>query len=236
MNASVPRLSGEEWQRWANQLLTLHYGPTEYQKVPDNDRGDAGIEGFTFVSGHAFQVYGCEEPLSTSARYEAQRDKITTDIGKFIGNRVVLQRIFGSVRITRWALFVPFFDSKNLVGHASKKTTEVIDAKLPYVADAFRVIICQEDDFHIERDQLLNASSNRLWVQADAASTDQVSQWLTSNVGLAETLEDKLRRLPTLQNEQTRQTFQERVLAWYLEGQAILEALRKYPEVYEKVI
>lgn len=77
MSAHIPRLSGEEWQDWANKLLTCHYGPTEYQRVPDNDRGDAGIEGFTLSNGHAYQAYGCEEPLSTSERHAKQRDKMT---------------------------------------------------------------------------------------------------------------------------------------------------------------
>ncbi|MDR0604437.1 MAG: hypothetical protein LBG80_09075, partial [Bacteroidales bacterium] len=40
-------LSGDEWQDLGNALIGLKYGPANYQRVPDNDRGDAGIEGFT---------------------------------------------------------------------------------------------------------------------------------------------------------------------------------------------
>lgn len=236
MSAHIPRLSGEEWQNWANKLLTCHYGPTEYQKVQDNDKGDAGIEGFTISDGHAYQAYGCVEPLSTTDRYEKQRDKITRDINKFIENCSILAKIFGTVKITRWALFVPYCDSKEIVAHASKKTAEVIDAKLPYVTDQFRVIICQEEDFLIERDQLINAGTKAIQLNTDAATPEQVTKWVTSNDGLASTLEDKLRRLPTIRNDRDRRSFHEKVLKWYLEGQAILEALRKYPDVYEKVL
>lgn len=56
-------LSGNDWQEWVDKLLQRHYGPGEYQKVPDKDKGDAGIEGFTVNSGHAYQAYGPEEPL-----------------------------------------------------------------------------------------------------------------------------------------------------------------------------
>jgi len=224
MSAYISRLCGEEWQRWANQLLICHYGPTEYQKVPDNDKGDAGIEGFTISEGHAYQAYGCEEPLSTTERYEKQRDKMTTDISKFINNRSALQKIFGTVRITRWALFVPYCDSKELIGHASKKTSEVLDKKLPYVGDTFRVVVCQEEDFCIARDQLINAA------------TTSVTDWISSNDSLAATLDDKLRKLPTLRNNEGRRRFHEAVLRWYLEGQQILEALRTYPDVYEKTL
>lgn len=236
MTANIPRLSGEEWQNWANKLLSCHYGPTEYQQVQDNDKGDAGIEGFTISNGHAYQAYGCEEPLSTKERYEKQRFKMTNDIGKFIKNRAVLEKIFGTVKITRWVLFVPYCDSKEIIVHSSNKTAEVIAAQLPYVADAFRVIVCQEDDFPIARDLLINAGCKTIQVNADPATTQQVTAWALSNICLAKTLDDKLQRLPTIQNDQHRQQFYEKVLKWYLEGRAILEALRKYPDVFEKVL
>jgi hypothetical protein len=219
VTAHIPRLSGEEWQNWANKLLTCHYGPTEYQKVPDNDKGDAGIEGFTISDVHAYQAHGCEEPLSTTDRYEKQRDKMTRDINKFIENRSILEKIFGTVKITRWALFVPYWDSKEIVAHASKKTTEVIEARLPYVADTFRVVVCQEEDFVTERDQLINSGNKTLQLRAEPA-----------------TLEDKIRRLPTIRNDIDRRSFREKMLKWYLEGQEILEALREYPDVYAKVV
>jgi hypothetical protein len=236
VTAHIPRLSGEEWQNWANKLLTCHYGPTEYQKVPDNDKGDAGIEGFTISDGHAYQAHGCEEPLSTTDRYEKQRDKMTRDINKFIENRSILEKIFGTVKITRWALFVPYWDSKEIVAHASKKTTEVIEARLPYVADTFRVVVCQEEDFVTERDQLINSGNKTLQLRAEPATPEQVTKWVSSNDGLTATLEDKIRRLPTIRNDIDRRSFREKMLKWYLEGQEILEALREYPDVYAKVV
>lgn len=236
MTTHATRLSGEEWERWANKLLTCHYGPTDYQAVPANDKGDAGIEGFAVADGLAFQAYGCEEPLATRKRYEAQRKKMSDDIAKFIKNRAVLNRIFGTVKISRWTLFVPYYDSKDIVSHASTKTAEVLAANLPYVTSDFRVMVCQEDDFAIERDQLLNASVRKLQINVDHSTIDQVTSWTSSNSGLFATLEVKIRRLPTIRDESHRRSFCERVLKWYLEGQAVLDALRKYPEVYEKVL
>jgi hypothetical protein len=236
MAASITRLCGEEWQQWANSLLSCHYGPTEYQRVPDNDRGDSGIEGFTVTDGHAYQAYGCEEPLATAARYAKQRDKMTADVGKFITNRATLQRLFGTIRVTRWALFVPYSDSKEIVGHAATKTTEVVAASLPYVADSFRVVVCQEEDFRAARDQLLSNSTSALHVEADSPTVEQVSDWAATHDTLAATLTDKLRRLTTIRNEDDRGKFHTQVLKWYLEGQDILDGLREYPEVYEKVV
>ena len=109
MNTSS-RLSGEEWQKWADKLLQRHYGPGGYQKIPDKHKGDAGIEGFADTAGHAYQAYGPEEPLSTRERYEKHRTKMTNDIQKFIDNRIVLAKLFGEVKINKWILLVPIFE------------------------------------------------------------------------------------------------------------------------------
>lgn len=236
MTIQVPRLCGEDWQNWANRLLTVRYGPVDYQRIPDKDKGDAGIEGFAISQGHAFQAYGCEEPISTAERLEKQRDKMTRDIGKFIKNQSLLGKIFGTIKITRWALFVPYCDSKQVVLHASKKTTEVVQANLPYVANEFRVVVCQEDDYIVERDQLISSGVKSIQLSPEEATPEQVTKWVTTNDSKASALEDKLERLPTLRTQAERRVFYDKVLKWYLEGQTILEALRKYPDVFEKVV
>jgi hypothetical protein len=235
MTAHIPRLCGEEWQNWANKILAVHYGPTEYQQVPDHDRGDAGLEGFTRGNGHAYQAYGCEEPISTADRYEKQRDKMTKDIGKFINNRSTLTRIFGTVQITRWALFVPHCNSKEMVAHASKKTDEVKSAALPYVADTFHVCVCQQSDFSVAESQLLNAAQMQLRVSAESPTPQQIAEWNEANEGPSQVLADKLLRLPTLVNDDARSQFHSKVLDWYLKGQDILDGLRAYPDTFAKV-
>ena len=235
MTAQPTRLSGDEWERWANKLLTCHYGPTEYQKVPANDKGDAGIEGFTIKAGHAYQAYGCEEPVATKKRYESQRKKMSDDIAKFINNKAALTKILGTVTIKRWVLFVPYFDSKDIVAHAATKTDEVIVANLSYVSTDFRVVVCQEGDFSVERDQLLNASVSSLLFAVARVEVDQVQTWALANSALFATLEEKIGRLPNMRTAAQRQPFCEQVLKWHIEGQSLLDALRLYPEIYEKV-
>lgn len=229
-------MSGDEWQNWANQLLSCHYGPTEYQRIPDNDKGDAGLEGFTFTDGHAYQAYGCEEPLSTQERYKKQRNKMTADIGKFISNQAILTKVLGQVKITRWVLFVPHYDSKEIVSHAVTKTAEVKAAALPYVATNFAVKVCQEDEFAMARDKVLNASVQGLQIEPASLTPDILSKWSAANTPLTDTLDKKLRKLPSLRSEESRQQFKEKVLTWYLAGQTMLDDLRLYPQMYEQVI
>lgn len=236
MGGQSGRLSGDEWQEWANQLLTCHHGPTDYQKVPDKDRGDAGLEGFCPSEGTVYQAYGCEEPISVAERYKKQRDKMTVDVSKFIQNRSTLGKLFGTLQIRRWVLLVPCFDSKELVAHAAVKTAEVMAANLPYVAEDFRIVVCQEDDFVVERDRLLNAGASYIEILIEVATPEKLISWSATNDALLETLERKLSKLPKLQNASERAAFKLKVLGWYIEGQSVLEGLRKYPQVYERVI
>ncbi|WP_198087302.1 hypothetical protein [Variovorax sp. E3] len=205
--------------------------------MPSKDRGDAGIEGFSITRREAFQCYGCEEPISTQERYDKQRDKMTGDVKKFIENTEALSRLFQpSLKMKRWVLFVPWFDSKEIVAHAAKKTREVIAAKLPYVDSDFRVMVVQESSFSVARDQLLSTTPEGLKFQQTSVSEEEIGAWCSSNDGFVGVLKDKLSRLPTLQNDAKRDTLVLSILKWYLAGQELLERLRDYPEVYEKVM
>lgn len=230
-----PRLSGDEWQSWADKLLQRHYGPGEYQKIPDKHKGDAGIEGFTISTGHAYQAYGPVEPLSTNERYEKHRTKITNDIRKFIENRVILARIFGNVKISRWILLVPYYDSKEIVLHATKKTQDVINASLPYVSADFRVCIEDEEVFAVERDQLISARVSTISIDASDISQHKVTEWADKNDSLVETIEEKLQRLSQLDTEIKLRNFRDLLIKAYLDGQNTLEELRKYPTAYENI-
>src|SRR5437870_4568866 len=86
---------GNDWQEHVLTLLRSHYDPGQFQDVPDNHVGDFGIEGYS-LDGCVYQCYAAQEPLSPNARYEAQRDKITTDLTKFIDNHVDLEKVLGT--------------------------------------------------------------------------------------------------------------------------------------------
>lgn len=177
-------LSGVEWQNWADMLLQKHYGPGDYQKVPDKVQGDAGIEGYSISSGCAYQVYGPEEPLSTDERYEKYRNKITRDINKFINKHSLLEQIFGNIRIRRWILLVPSFDDKRIIEHATKKTKEVFAAKLPYVAQDFRVLIQDKKAFSVEEEQLINAKLSKLRISTNEIEKHDIDKWVDKNDNL----------------------------------------------------
>lgn len=229
-----PRLSGKDWQIWVDKLLQRHYGPASYQKIPDHDRGDAGIEGFT-LSGIAYQAYGPIEPLTTSERYEKHRAKITNDINKFINNRVLLSSIFGKIKICKWVLLVPYYDSKEIVRHAASKTLDILNADLPYVTNDFRVLIEDEDAFAVERDELIDARNSIITIKWAETSLIKVGEWVDENDTLVKTVDEKIAKLSSLKSEDEQRTFRDQIIKAYLDGQNALEELRRYPLAFENV-
>src|SRR5258707_3045981 len=143
--------SGEEWQEFCDPLFTERHAPSGYQRVPDRDRGDLGIEGFSLDGeGCAYQCYACEQ-TGVRERYEAQRDKMTVDLGKLVKNRERVASLIGTHPLRRWVFVVPLHDSKELVIHARQNEEELREKGLPFLAEDFTVVIQTADDFAIER-------------------------------------------------------------------------------------
>lgn len=234
MSDLVLPMHGDEWQNWGNQLLTEHYGPTNYVKIPDTE-GDGGLEGFTRMEGHAFQLYGAEPGKTAKQLYEAQRDKMTEDIGKFIKNSVLLKRLLGETKISRWTLFVPRASLKDLLAHCNVKSQEVSAANLSYVAPAFYVTVCDEEHFASERDRLLAYKSDVINIETTCPDQSTIETWAATNDGLVQTLNEKLQKLQTVPTDAARKKFCHAVLIWHLEGQNLLTLLSKHsPIVYER--
>ena len=232
------RLSGDEWQSWATQLLLCHYAKGDFQHVPDTDRGDAGIEGYT-VDGRVYQMYGPEGDLTFSKRHQKLRDKMTRDVEKFISDKNgKLSTLFGSTKIKRWILFVPAFDSKEIVEHAAKKTKEILTANLPYVdSQDFKVMVLGEDAFATESAQLLRHTVKGIDISTESVCDKDIDGWSEDddNAYKVQHLATKTAKMPTLVTEPKRVKFEREVIKWWLEGQNVLEALRAYPETWEAI-
>lgn len=232
------RLSGQEWQGWATKLLHCHYAKGDYQPVPDKDRGDAGIEGYS-TDGRAYQMYGPEGELTFAQRHDKLRDKMTRDISKFIADKDgKLSRLLGSMKIKRWILLVPYFDSREIVEHAAKKTEEVRAASLCYVdCGNFKVAVLDEDAFAAEKAKLLKLNVSGIDISTDPVCEQDIDGWAAdeTNAYRIGHLATKTAKMPTLADETKRVKFEREVITWWLEGQNVLEELRAYPEAWEAI-
>ncbi|PZV23334.1 MAG: hypothetical protein DCF12_19210 [Snowella sp.] len=236
---SIQEWSGEEWEKLIQRLLKRHHGHTNYQEVPAKHGGDLGLEGFS-TNGFAYQCYAAQGQRDTKSLYEAQRDKITTDINKFINNGSDLMRLFGDIIICRWCLVVPIYESKQLLEHATKKTQQVLARNLPYVAPDFRIMIVTYQNFEKEIQELATAGVLKIDTTLENIKVEPeiVEQWLSDNSDgeLLNKLDFKSRKIKNLVAAQKTEAFKNQIANNYLIGQNLLSELnKKFPDLYSRI-
>lgn len=226
----------KEWEEHVNDLLRIKHGQENYVPIPDRHNGDAGIEGFSFC-GNAYQAF-CPEELCTMAQlYEKQRDKMTTDIKKFIENKdKVLSSILGPTKIRRWILVVPNHLSKHLNAHASTKTAEVIAAQLPYVDNIdFHVLVWDRSTFRTEESELLEQGIRVLRLERKTISDTDISAYQADKSEFASNIETKLSKLKPASQHQIEKA-RDAMFKQAIYAQNMLEDLKQeYPEYHSQI-
>ena len=189
----------KEWESYANNLLRTRYRHLndDYVPIPDQDRGDGGIEGFS-LDGYAYQMYCPQDVTTISSLYTKQRTKMSADIDKFIANKEKMKGFFGDLKIKRWVLVVPEHKTKDLVTHATKKTALVKSANLEYVDnDNFRVLIWDQNEFKAEESELLAAGMAVLKLNPINVLSSDIDDYQS---GMPEFSENMVRKLGKLTN------------------------------------
>lgn len=154
-------LDGKSWEKLCDGCYRDRYQSHNYTKVPSNFRGDGGIEGFTH-SGVVYQCYCPEKEYSDNELYEAQRDKVTTDINKLIDLDNAKRLLdLGIKNIKEWHFVIPEYRDKRIIEHLEKKRIEVLDAKnnnpekLFYIDNDISLVVKIAEDFKIELVRLI---------------------------------------------------------------------------------
>lgn len=236
MREVIHAYEGRAWEARIQKLLKLRYKIGEYQEIPDKHVGDFGLEGFS-RDGCAFQCYAAEEPVDTKELYEKQRRKMAQDIGKFINNRASLEKILDGVKINRWLLVVPRFDSAQLVAYARIKAEEVRQAGLPYVADDFHVGVVTDEDFAPEIQALAKVGGIQLELPTADPDAQEMDDWARGNSPSISRMEQKIGKIKTLSNQEQRSKLRDEMIRHFLVGQNALGRLKgTYPDLYEVVI
>jgi len=209
-----------------------------YQHVPDTVGGDCGVEGFA-LDGTAYQCYAAQDWVTADDLLTRQKNKMTADIGKFVFNESELAGLFGATKISRWNFVVPYWNNKELIQHATKKTEHVQKLNLKHVANEFRISILTQEDFAVEAQLLANVNLFQFDVAAPPLASTKLTQWLDrrSNLSLVANLRQKSERLTQGKSQEHREKLQARIVANYIGGNIVLGKLeRELPETYEKVV
>ncbi len=140
--------NGKTWEDLCQLVFKLKHGTEGYQHI-QADPGDFGLEGYTIHSGIGFQCYCPEKLYGIKKLYEAQRDKITTDIKKLKTYQTEISKRIGPTKIGEWFFVTPVVDRNALLAHVRLKEAEVRAWKLPILKDDF-VIQLRDADFYLK--------------------------------------------------------------------------------------
>lgn len=229
----------KDWENHIHLLLKRRYAhpPGSYQQVPDTVGGDWGIEGYS-IDGTAYQCYAAQEWISAAELLTRQKNKITSDIGKFIRNEDDLWSVFQPLRIRLWNFVVPYWNDKELIRHANKKAGEVEERKLKHVAKQFRISILTQDDFAGEVQILASLGLHKFNPGAPSIAASELEQWMKrkTNLQLVNNLRRKAELLGEGKSQDAKEKFQARMVANYIGGNIVLGRLeRELPETHYKV-
>lgn len=223
--------SGDDWQAYCDELLIARYG-ADYQPIPD-ELGDYGVEGVT-SDGCAVQAYAAEEVVDSKKLYEAQRDKVTRDLGKLRKNRAAITTMIGGP-IKRMILMVPEVRTKALVEHCATKAAEIRHEGLDEFDAAFDIRVLTGADFPEERRRLGEHVGIALGLAPEEVSADDVVAWSQSNSELAANLDRKLNDVADLSGDK-KDELGEALIRLYLRREDILRQLRvNFPALWEKI-
>ncbi len=225
--------SGDEWQQYCSQLLALRHGES-YQRVPDRDRGDFGIEGFT-SDGLLYQCYAAQDPLSPGDLYSKQRDKMTADLKKLQDNDATIARLTRPCKIRIWVLLVPRCDTKRLIEHASEKAEQLRSAGLESLDPNFVVRVLTSDDFQPEVSKL-EVVARALLPSTLEPSNEEVDSWPDQDPTGAEKLGRKVEALDGENESDRRSQLLNAFIRHYLQAAAMGDTLRRlHPQVWERL-
>lgn len=221
---------GKSWEAYAFRILRHKYD--DYQRIDDAHGGDIGLEGFSRKAGTVFQCYCPEQTADVAKLYAAERNKITTDIKKFIENCDGLSAFLRPQEVRCWTLVVPKYNSKNLLAHMAKKRREVLDAKLSYVdPNDFEVVIRDLSDYDAEHQHVARFAT-RLPIELREVSPEEVTSFKSAEGGYVANIERKL-NLAEVPAEDARELVDDLLRHWLQTSNLIADLHQNFPSVAE---
>ncbi len=221
-------LSGAEWQNLCVRVLHVHHGGGKFNEVPDQEGGDAGLEGYS-LDGMVYQCYAPEnEPLESSVRYEKQRRKMTADVGKFIENKEKIRKVLPpDYRAKMWILLVPVVTTKRLLEHAHTQTLRLRSEMLSYADPGIVVMPHTLRSYEEAKNKVIARQIDRLKLpQVDDPNYESIED------PLIQTMSGKLARTSGFSDPNRRRRFIDRLLTNSVVGREQREWIRdQYSEL-----
>ena len=235
-------LDGSRWEELCDACYRIRYQKEHYQKVPANQGGDGGIEGFT-KTGIVYQCYCPEKQYSDDDLYEHLRNKMTKDINKLVAPAYAKRlKEFGISNIREWHFVIPNYRDHRIIQHAASKTQEVLSTKranphqYDYIDDNFSIIIKVANDFAPELSKVILNDLSDVKLNLSAYAKNHLD-WSKCSSDKVENIRRKVKAVMDCDEED--EDYKEMVQLFiesYIKGINILADLREsYSEIYEEI-
>lgn len=231
---------GQEWQRYALQLVQLRHGHQHVQPVPDQVGGDAGLEFICLdkdggKGGVLYQCYAPEETADVAKAAIAQKSKARRDLNKLQTNKDKLGEILKGLKIDRWILLCPFLDNKDVVAAARDRGIEIRDLKLPFLADNFEALVHCQDDFVTEIEILRQQGAMPMKMPAQDPALDIAVE---QDGDIGKRITEKLNRgfKATMKPDQIRKRRDAYIRAHLYRENALAELKLNHPALWDRSI
>ena len=218
-----------EWQRYSKQLVQVRHSPQNVQDVPDKVQGDAGLE-FITTDGCCYQSFAPQETSDVAKAASAMKKKGARDLRNLVQNKDKISKILGDRKISRWILFCPFLDNKDVISHLQIVASEIKEAGLTFLAPNFCALVQCQEDFETEYQQL-RAKPVGAPLPIKKPSSEQIEEVESK---LDQRVEEKLRRAFPLDDDSKIEKKKRTYVYVHVECENVLFDLRdEYPAFWE---
>lgn len=228
---------GEEWQDYCTVLLYLHHRGS-YQPIPDADRGDRGLEGYsTDGKGCAYQCHAAKPHYGITERRTTQVKKIKDTVRTLIKNRDNITALVGDHMVQDLRFLFPLCESKELVEVVRQQERLLRDAAvehdIPWLSQEVVISVHQGDELLVaEMAQLERIGAQHARLPDVTLSEDEVDQHLEQAASELTGANEKLRRRF---GEQRVAALLRVVLEDHLKGQELEGHLAQHsPQIHEE--
>lgn len=234
---------GDEWENVIDSCYRLRFQKEGFTKIPANQGGDGGIEGFVKDGEIVYQCYCPEKEYSDEDLNTKLRDKVTKDIKKLLNNGDELKAC-GITEVKEWHFVTPGYRDKRIVKHCEKKRQEVMQAKiekgLDYISDNFSIRIKIADDFKNEINMLSNLENFKFDI-ALKKPVNKEPDWDKCDSEKVENIERKLAAIIDKNKDSLSSKkysiLLNRIGNSYIDGlELLLKVQNDNSELYEKII
>lgn len=234
----LDEIDGGAWQVYVDQLLILHYqmAGEVYQCIPDEARGDHGLEGFSTVTGHGYQSYSDQGSLNLNERTRKQKRKISNDLKKLEKHSEWWQATLGDCRLTRWTLVVPNLADCDVVQYARTKAADLKAKNLLFIGTEFYGTVCTADQFPKAKALQADPGCVRAALDVPEVTPEQIEAWRASQTQFMQNLDRKIAKLIPSGTANAKNEKKDQYLSWYLKSSNYLEELHnKFPPLWEQI-